>query len=122
MHVANYWDSVANLVRAGHVPLALIERSFGTNLKLWWQLLEPENSRFRVENEEPDALIDVEWLVGKVNATGPRVDRDYVTEHLEGWISSVQASLKEMEAMRTVLIASPAPAAVAVPRRRRQTT
>lgn len=106
--VMNYWEKVAGLVRAGHVPLALVDQSYGSDVWLWWQLLEPKLTKIRLDESEPGIGIDFEWLAQRVTPPAvPRDAREVATRNLEVWIPNLQGLIRDMEATRAVTLISP---------------
>jgi hypothetical protein len=59
--IADFWENVGALVRAGHIDVALVQENLGGTCRTWWTLLEPEIRRIRAA-EIGDEAVHFEWL------------------------------------------------------------
>jgi len=66
--IANYWETVASLVRGGHVDARVVFGSVGGGPPLWWALLADEASALRAMHNDPGVFANFEWLAGKFAA------------------------------------------------------
>jgi hypothetical protein len=108
--VANYWEKVGALVRAGHIPASLIVEGMGSTND-WWGILGPFVQRQRTEDANPSLWEHFEWLAGRLVRIHPAAafDQQLFGRTLEERIAAYEADLRDLEAMRTVIVASPAP-------------
>ena len=111
--IANFWENVAGLVRAGHVSLPLVYQYLGAACQTTWNLLEP-HVRGVQATEGTEVWSDFEWLAAQCvrlkKASG--ADDGTVTSELfaaraPGIIASLRQSIVDFEAARTVMVASP---------------
>jgi hypothetical protein len=110
--VANYWEKVGALVRAGHIPVSLIAEGMGFTND-WWGILAPFVQRQRTEDANPNIWEHFEWLAGTLVRIHPTAafDQELFERRLKERIPAYEADLRDLEAMRTVIVASQAPAA-----------
>jgi hypothetical protein len=105
--VANFWEKVGALARAGHVAPSLIAEGFG-GAQLWWAILAPYVMKVRMEDANPDFWEHFEWLAGTLVRIHPRsaIDQQALDRTLEQRIAASEADLRDLEAMRAVPSAS----------------
>jgi hypothetical protein len=109
--IVDHWEKLAGLVRAGHVPLPLVDGMFGNSVNMWWQIVGPHNAKTRVELMDAEIGADFEWLAARVTGTAPPMnDPEFRNKNLERFIGAQEAALRDLEAMRTVIVASASPA------------
>ena len=109
--IVDHWETLAGLVRAGHVPLPLVDGMFGNTVNMWWQIVGPFNAKTRIELLDSDIGVDFEWLAARVTGTAPPMsDPEFRQKNLERFIAGQEAALRDLEAMRTVILAPPAQA------------
>jgi hypothetical protein len=108
--IANFWENVASLVRAGHIELAVVYEFLGVNCTLWWSLLEPAVRRSQADF---GALLfeHYEWLAGEfqhldeARGEGGALSRESTMARLPALVAAGQANVAGFEAMRTVIVA-----------------
>jgi len=66
--IANYWETVASLVRSGHVDARVVFGSVGGGPPLWWAVLADAAQTLRAKNHDPGVFANFEWLAGKFAA------------------------------------------------------
>jgi hypothetical protein len=114
--IVDHWEKLAGLVRAGHVPLPLVDGFFGNTVKMWWGIVGPFNAKTRIELMDSDIGVDFEWLAARVTGTAPPMnDPEFRQRNLERFIAIQEAALRDLEAMRTLIVAPSVPASVAAP-------
>jgi len=59
--IANYWEKVGALARAGHVAPSLVAEGLG-GADSWWGVLAPWVERVRTEDANPELFEHFEWL------------------------------------------------------------
>jgi hypothetical protein len=108
--IANYWEKVGALVRAGHIDRSLIAEGFGLGQD-YWGVLGPWMMRVRAEDANPGLWENFEWLAGTLVRLHPAsaFDQQSFARTLEQHITVNEADLRDLEAMRTVMVASLAP-------------
>lgn len=109
--VANYWEKVAALARAGHVSPALLAEGLG-GADEWWGILAPWVSKVRTDDGNPELFEHFEWLAGAMVRLHPQLafDRERFERGLEARVASAEAALHDLEAMRTPTVSKPATA------------
>jgi hypothetical protein len=114
--IVDHWEKLAGLVRAGHVPLPLVDGMFGNTVKMWWQIVGGYNAKTRVELMDAEIGVDFEWLAARVTGTTPPMnDPEFRQKNLARFIAVQEAALRDLEAMRTVILAPPALASASAP-------
>ena len=110
--IANFWENVAGLVRAGHVSLPLVYQYLGAACRTTWNLLEP-HVRSVQATEGAAVWSDFQWLVAQFVRLQPAsgdddgtVTRESFAARAPGIIASLRQSILDFEAMRTVNMAS----------------
>ena len=108
--VANYWEKVGTLVRAGHIPPSLIAEGMGST-QAWWGILAPYVLKWRTEDANPDLWEHFEWLAGAIVRLHPAAafDQQSFERTLEQRIADNESVLRDLEAMRTVIVAPQPP-------------
>jgi len=106
--IANYWEKVGVLVRAGHIDRSLIAEGF-VAADDWWGILGPWVLRVRTEDANPSLWENFEWLAGTLVRLHPAsaFDQESFDRTLEEHITVNEADLRDLEAMRTVIVATP---------------
>ena len=61
--ITNYLETVAALIRAGHIDRKLVYAFLGSRYRWWWALLAPNIRRAREEADDPAVGEHFEWLV-----------------------------------------------------------
>ena len=105
--VANYWEKVGALVRAGHIAPSLIAEGLG-GADRWWGILAPWVQKVRIEDANPGFWEHFEWLAGTLVRLHPALgfDRESFDRKLDERIADNEADLHDLEAMRTMIVAS----------------
>jgi hypothetical protein len=110
--VADFWENVGGLVRAGHVSLPLAYQYLGAACQTTWNLLEP-HVRGVQATEGAAVWSDFEWLAAQCvrlrkasGADDGTVTREAFAARAPGNIASLRQSILDFEAMRTVTMAS----------------
>lgn len=106
--VADFWEGVASLVRAGHVDLGLVYDALGGSCRWWWAALEPYTRRTRLTFDDPAIGEHHEWLAREMAAMDrkagvtPTYDGEAFTRSLATRIRGQEEAIRVAEAMRTV--------------------
>jgi len=105
--VANYWEKVGALARAGHVAPSLVAEGLGA-ADTWWGILAPWVRRVRTVDANPELFEHFEWLAAALVRIHPGLafDRESFDRTVGDRLASQEADLRDLEAMRTVMIAS----------------
>jgi hypothetical protein len=106
--IANFWEKVGALARAGHIAPSLIAEGFG-GAQIWWGILAPWVTRVRADDANPAFWEHFEWLAGRLVQIHPEsaVDQPALDRTLEQRIASNEADLRDLEAMRGVTDSPP---------------
>jgi hypothetical protein len=109
--IGNFWESVASLVRAGHIDLKVVYEDMGNACELWWNLLEPDTRRVQAQLG-PDIFEHFEWLAGECRRLGraqgiadDAYSRERILPILPERIAQLRATLDEFVALRMVVVA-----------------
>ena len=62
--IANFWERVGYLVKAGHVDRVLVNQYFDASIRVWWGWLEPTARATRTRDADPALFENFEWLAG----------------------------------------------------------
>jgi len=62
--IANFWERVGYLVRAGHVDRTLVNQYFDASIRAWWGWLAPATFVARQRDDDPALHEHFEWLAG----------------------------------------------------------
>ena len=109
--IANYWEKVGALGRAGHLDPSLIAEGLG-GAQDWWGILAPWVLRVRTEDANPRFWENFEWLAQAQVRIHPVVafDQERFERSLNERITMNEADLRDLEAMRAGTVARPEPA------------
>lgn len=66
--IGNYWETVASLVRRGHVNGRVVYDSVGGGTPFWWAALAGAVREVRTRREDPTIFESFEWLAAKFRA------------------------------------------------------
>lgn len=110
--VADFWDAVGALVRAGHIDRRLVYEALGSSCQWWWAALAPESRRYRRETGDLTGGMHFEWLAGvmakmsRKAGMDHRFDDAYVAATLDRRIEMLRDKIRVAEELRT-LVTSP---------------
>lgn len=62
--IANFWERVGYLVKAGHVDRVLVNQYFDASIRAWWGWLAPATRVARERDADPALYENFEWLTG----------------------------------------------------------
>jgi hypothetical protein len=110
--LANFWEKIATLTRAGHIDRKLLWDGNGNDVRLWWVSLKPWVEAERTELSDPTLLEHFEWLAGMMaamdeRAGNPTLSEDWIKKSLDGRIVATRDRLRVEQSLRTVIIAPP---------------
>lgn len=110
--IANFWEGVAALVRAGHVEIGVVRENLGSSCLLYWLLLEPEVRAGRT-TLGPDLFEHFEWLADEIvrydrahGVPDTRLTRENAVATSVQGIPALLVSVADFEAMRTTTVAA----------------
>jgi hypothetical protein len=105
--VANYWEKVGSLVRAGHIAPSLIAEGHA-GAESFWGILDSWVQRVRTEGANPKFYEHFEWLAATMVRLHPVLafDRETFDRTLQKSIAANEADLLDLEAMRTTIVRS----------------
>jgi len=100
--IANYWEKVGALVRAGHIDRSLIAEGLA-GADEFWGILAPWVMRARAEDANPTLWENFEWLARTLVQLHPATafDQQSFERTLERQIAGNEADLRDLVAMRT---------------------
>ena len=108
--ITNFLESVAALIRAGHIDRKLVYEFLGTRTQWWWVLLAPNIRRAREEAGDPAVGEHFEWLVGVMahmdRKTGVQsvYDDAHIAGTLDRRIQNAQERMQAAEELRAVIV------------------
>ncbi len=111
--LANYWEGLGTLTRAGHLDRRLLWDNHGNSCQAWWGYLGLYCIAMRARFEDPAVYENFEWLAAAMDAIDRRAGRRVpynvalLTALLDRSVDSTRESLRTEQSLRTVIIASP---------------
>lgn len=111
--LANYWEGIGTLVRAGHLDGRLLWDANGNVCQAWWRELGPLCLRVRADERDPAIYENFEGLAQAMHnmdvraGSAPRFDDVTTVASLERRVASTRESLRLEQSLRTVILASP---------------
>ena len=116
MPIANYWEKLGSLMRAGHVDSHLIRGSIGPDCQVWWAILGPMVRKQRLQSTDPTIWEHFEWASARMDAIDARTGT--TTDRTEEWVEDVRAyiletnveQVRDAEELRTVIVRTSDPA------------
>jgi hypothetical protein len=70
--IGNYWETVASLVRGGHVNARVVSETFGGAAAMWWTAMDAATARLRSDRLDPTIFANFEWLAKRSSAEGAK--------------------------------------------------
>ena len=70
--IGNYWETVASLVRGGHINQRVFAETFGSTASIWWTTLASTARTMRGDRNDPTILANFEWLAARGSAYGAK--------------------------------------------------
>jgi hypothetical protein len=109
--IADFWEKIGGLVRAGHINRRLLWNGNGVQSQLWWPVLVPWVLKQRAAEDNQRVYEHFEWIAGVMDETDrheglPAVAGGSIANDIAGAITSIQDRLRVEEALRTVIVAS----------------
>lgn len=104
--IGNYWETVASLVRAGHVPGHDLYESVGGGAPFWWAALADATHEMRRRRDDSALFSSFEWLARTFGAYAEkknepfRLDHDAVARILTSSIPSIEDRIRMAEESR----------------------
>jgi hypothetical protein len=119
--VADFWEDVGLLVRAGHSDRTLVSESLGHVWRSWWAALAAFTSRSRIERNDPRIGEHHEWLAGVMAEMDQKAgvsiafDEAYFTSTLDRRIEDAQDVIRVAEELRAVIVRPMSPSVTLAP-------
>ncbi len=121
--VARFWEKTGSLARVGHLETSMLRESIGGDCQAWWAILEPSMLRDREADGDPTLWTHFEWLAGEMDRLGrrqgvePYLTREFLLDpvRLEEQITALDASLRDLDAERSVIVQPGEPTPAATP-------
>ena len=112
-----------SLARVGHLETSMLTESIGGDCEAWWAILEPSMLRDREADGDPTLWTHFEWLAGEMDRLGrrqgvePYLTREFLLDpvRLADQITALDASLRDLEAERSVIVQPREPTPEATP-------
>jgi hypothetical protein len=106
--IANYWEKVAALARAGHVSRSLIAEGLGA-VDVWWGTLAPWVAKVRTADANPHLFEHFEWLAATLVRLHPELAYDAVVfeRGLAERLLTTEGELLDLVAMRSPIASGP---------------
>jgi hypothetical protein len=106
--IANYWEKVAALARAGHVAPTLIAEGLGA-VDNWWGILGPWVSKVRADEGNPQLFEHFEWLATTLVRLHPQLafNAEFLARTIDERVASAEADLRDLVAMRSPAASRP---------------
>ena len=79
--IGNYWETVASLVRRGHVSRNDLYESVGSAAAFWWAGLGDTAREIRRQREDPTIFQAFEWLAREFTAYATKKKEPYSLDH-----------------------------------------
>ena len=79
--IANYWETVASLVRRGHVSRSDLYDSVGSGAPFWWAALADAAMDVRRRRNEPSIFERFEWLAREISADAAKKHEPFAFDH-----------------------------------------
>jgi hypothetical protein len=108
--VADFWEGIAQLVRAGNIDRKLIYDSLGPSVRIYWGMLAESAALFREHAQDNGVWTDFEWLAGLFarydRAANERAtyDTQYVAGRIPELIEMNEHAVAAFEQLRTVIV------------------
>ena len=109
-YLADQWEQVGGLVKAGHIDRRLCYESLGHSVQWWWATLAPDARRYRDETGDVTAGANFEWLAGAMaelsRAAGVpiAIDAAHQAAGVERRIATLLDKIRIAEELRAVTI------------------
>lgn len=99
--VADYWEKVGSLARAGHIAPSVLAEGHGGSTD-WWPILAPWVRKIRTEDGNPGLWEHFEWLAATMVRIHPAFSWDQAAfdRSLERRIAATESALRDLEALR----------------------
>jgi hypothetical protein len=125
--VADFWEDMAYLVRAGSMDRRRIYDSLGPSVRIWWGLLAPSAALAREEADDRGIWVDFEWLAAifaefdRKAGEPAQFDAAYLARRVPTMIETNEKALRSFEQLRAVIVqpATASTAAASVKTRKR---
>ena len=117
--IGNYWETVASLMRGGHVSAADLYTSVGSGGVFWWAAIADQTQDLRRRRHDDSVFASFEWLAQTFTRIAIKrnepfsYDHDTLVEMFKSGIPSIEDRIRMAEESRL------APERPARPERRR---
>jgi hypothetical protein len=106
--IGNYWETVASLVREGHVNARSVSETYGGAAAMWWSALAGATRSLRTGRQDPTIFSNFEWLAKRFSADGVKAgapqeyDRETLRAIFEAAIPGMEDRIRQAEESRMV--------------------
>lgn len=111
--VCLFWEKIGALTRAGHIDPKLLRNGSGPACPTWWAIVGPWVNSHRDEDSDPTIFENFEWLartmdrLDRAMGVPEIVNEEWLARTLDRRIDANLAQLREEQALRAVVQASP---------------
>jgi hypothetical protein len=111
--VANYWEAIGALARAGHLDRRLMWNNHGNTCRIWWGYLGPWCMATRARLDDRGVYENWEWLAVEMDSMDRRAgiqavfDEQRLAAMLDGAVANTRERLRIEQSLRTIILASP---------------
>jgi hypothetical protein len=128
-YVADYWEGLAGLVRAGHVDITVVRDFLGSSCRQWWAALAPFTRAARLRYDDQSIGEHHEWLARTIADMDRKAGLTHSTHlydespsaaELSGRIERQQSDIRMAEELRAVMFRPMPPDQAPDPRPDRQ--
>ena len=106
--IGNFWETVAGLVRQGHVNARSVYETYGGTAGMWWSAVAGTTRTLRETRMDPTIFENFEWLAKRFSAEGAKAgapleyDRDALRAIFESAIPGMEDRVRVVEESRMV--------------------
>ncbi|HET7182759.1 MAG TPA: hypothetical protein VFI15_11045 [Candidatus Limnocylindrales bacterium] len=104
--VGNFWETVASLVRQGHVNARSVSETYGGAAAMWWSAIAGATRSLRKDRLDPTIFANFEWLAKRFSADGVKAgapreyDGDTLRQIFEAAIPGMEDRIRQAEDLR----------------------
>jgi len=106
--IGNFWETVAGLVRQGHVNARSVYEMYGGTAGMWWSAVAGTTQALRGTRLDPTIFENFEWLAKRFSAANAKdgapleYDRDTLRGIFESAIPGMEDRVRGVEESRMV--------------------
>ncbi len=95
--IGNYWETVARLVREGHVNARSVSETYGGTAAMWWSAVAGSTRALRVDRQDPTIFSNFEWMAKRFSQDGVKggAPREYAPDAVRAIFESAIPGMEE---------------------------